>query len=318
MLAFLLPKRWGTRALLTVSCLILFGVLPANGDESPSVKVAIVVSKNIRPYLEAVEGLEIGLAENPGVKTAMFNLEKLDDVERGELFGDKGVKEFALFVAVGPEAAQFLWKGIGKRDVPRAYCMVLNPEKVVGEKERGCGIPLNIPAQTQLTMISRGFPAVRRIGLLYDPAHNAQFFHQATVAGSLLNLTLVHLMVSSKKEIPSTLSRQWKEMDALWLIPDRTVISESIVNYLIKEAFLRKMPVIGYNRFFYEAGAALAFVFDYKELGRQCAQKARRILRREDCQDTSPFFHVWVNERIVEKLGLKHPDAYSPPLELGP
>lgn len=39
-------------------------------------------------------------------------------------------------------------------------------------------------------------------------------------------------------------------MDALWLIPDRTVISESIVKYVIKEAFLRKVPVIGYNRFF--------------------------------------------------------------------
>jgi putative ABC transport system substrate-binding protein len=315
---FLVPKVCGPGVLVTVSCLILFGLLPAYGNQSPSVRVAIVVSKHISPYLEAVEGIEVGLAGNPEVKTQVFSLEKLDDKERVGLFGGEGVKEFALFVAVGPEAAQYLWEGIGKKGASTIYCMVLNPEKVIGEKERGCGIPLNIPVQTQIEMISRGFPSVRRVGLLYDPEHNSEFLRKAAGAASFLNLTVVPLKVSSKKDIPSALESQWKHMDALWLIPDRTVISESIVNYLIKEAFLRKVPVIGYNRFFYEAGAALAFVFDYKELGQQCAQKALRVLLGENCQDTSPFFHVWVNEKVAEKLGLMTSDGYLPPLELGP
>ena len=91
-------------------------------------------------------------------------------------------------------------------------------------------------------------------------------------------------------------------MDALWLIPDRTVISESIVKYVIKEAFLRKIPVIGYNRFFYETGAALAFVFDYKELGQQCAKKALSILSGKNCLSTPPLFHVWVNAGVAGSL----------------
>jgi len=104
-LAFLVPKVCGPGVPLTVSCLILFGLFPAYGNQSPTVRVAIVVSKHIRPYLEAVEGFESGLADNSDVKTQVFNLEKLDDQERVELFRGPGVKESALFVAVGPEAA---------------------------------------------------------------------------------------------------------------------------------------------------------------------------------------------------------------------
>jgi len=315
--AFPVIKICGLGMLLTVLCPILFGLPPAYGNPSPSVRVAIVVSKNIRPYLEAVEGLELGLADNSDVKTQVFNLEKLDDMEQVELSGE-GVKKFALFIAVGPEAALYLRKGIGEKGASRIYVMVLNPEKVFGEKERGCGIPLNIPVQTQLEMISKGLPSVRRLGLLYDPGHNADFFRRAAGAASFLDLTVVPLTVSSKKDIPSALTPQWNSMDALWLIPDPTVISESIVSYLIKEAFLRKVPVIGYNRFFYEAGAALAFVFDYKELGQQCAQKALNILSGKECRDTPPLFQVWINEGVAEKLELRPSNEYLPPFRSGP
>ena len=118
------------------------------------------------------------------------------------------MKEFALFVAVGPEAALAVWKGIGKEGVSRIYFMVLNPEKVLGPKERGCGIPLNIPVQTQIEMIGRGLPSVRRLGLLYDPELNSDFFRMAAGAASFSGLTVVPLRISSKKDIPSVLRKR--------------------------------------------------------------------------------------------------------------
>ncbi|NQT57304.1 MAG: hypothetical protein HQ551_13860, partial [Desulfobacteraceae bacterium] len=96
--AFLVSKVCGPCVVLTALCLILSGFLPAYGNQSPTVRVAIVVSKNIRPYLEAVEGFESGLVDNADIKTRVFNLEKLDDKGRVELFRGPGVKEFALFV----------------------------------------------------------------------------------------------------------------------------------------------------------------------------------------------------------------------------
>jgi len=280
--------------------------------------VAIVISKNLRPYLDAVKGFQSGLANKAGIRTRVFNLEKLSDKERSELFRGSGMKEFSLFVAVGPEAALAAWKGVGREGVSRIYLMVLNPEKLFESNRRNCGISLNIPVQTQIEMIGRGLPSIKRLGLLYDPEFNSDFFRKAADAASSLGLTIIPLRVSSKKDIPSVLKREMKDLDALWLIPDRTVISEVIVKYLIKEAFLRKIPVVGYNRFFYEAGAALTFVFNYEELGQQCAQKALKILSGEDCHDTPPLFHVWINEGVAEKLGLKLSDKYAPPVRLGP
>jgi len=279
--------------------------------------VAIVISKNIRPYLDAVKGFQSGLANKAGIRTRVFNLEKLSDKERSELFRGSGMKEFSLFVAVGPEAALAAWKGVGREGVSRIYLMVLNPEKLFESNRRNCGISLNIPVQTQIEMIGRGLPSIKRLGLLYDPEFNSDFFRKAADAASSLGLTIIPLRVSSKKDIPSVLKREMKDLDALWLIPDRTVISEVIVKYLIKEAFLRKIPVVGYNRFFYEAGAALTFVFNYEELGQQCAQKALKILSGEDCHDTPPLFHVWINEGVAEKLGLKLFDKYLPPVRSG-
>ena len=174
--AFLVSKVCGPWVLLTVSFLIIFGLPSAYGKQSPTVRVAIVVSKNIRPYLEAVEGFKSGLAGNADITTRVFNLEKLDAEERVELFRGSRAKEFALFVAVGPEAALSVRKGVGGGGASIIYFMVLNPKRVFGSEKKDCGISLNIPVQTQIEMIGRGLPSVRRLGLLYDPQFNTGFF----------------------------------------------------------------------------------------------------------------------------------------------
>ncbi|MDZ7698209.1 MAG: ABC transporter substrate binding protein [Deltaproteobacteria bacterium] len=316
--AFPVSEVLGTRVLLMALCLLILGFLPSYGSQTPPVKVAIIVSRHIGPYLEAVEGLESVLSDHSGIESQIFRLEKLDAEEQKQLFGRKGEKEFSIFIAVGPAAAFTVWKATGKQEARTLYLMVLNPGKVIGGKRTNCGISLNIPVQTQVEMIRQGLPGAKRLGLLYDPEHNADFFRRAEVFASALELEVIPLRVSSKKEIPSALARHWDNMNAIWLIPDRTVISESIVKFVSKEAFLRKIPLIGYNRFFYETGAALAFVFNYRSLGEQCAHKVLRILSGENCQSTPPRFEVWINKRVVEKLGLKHPDEYLSPIQIGP
>ncbi|MCF8083529.1 MAG: hypothetical protein K9M96_10565 [Deltaproteobacteria bacterium] len=317
-IAFPAPRRGGAGSFLTVFCLIVLGLSPVHGDQSATDRVAIVVSKHIRPYVEAVEGLKSGFSAYANIVPRVFNLEKLNNQARAGLFEDERVNGFSLFIAVGPEAAASVWKGVGNKGPAKLYVMVLHPEKLLGEREKLFGVPLNIPVGTQVEMIHRGLPSVRQIGLLYDPEHNRAFFRRAADAAAALNLTVVPLRVASKKGIPGALQGRWTDMDALWLIPDRTVISERIVRYLIKDAFLQQRPVIGYNRFFYETGAALAFVFDYRALGRQCAQQALRILSGQSCRETPPVFHVWVNKGVCDKLGLRYPEEYMPPLSPGP
>ena len=101
-------------------------------------------------------------------------------------------------------------------------------------------------------------------------------------------------------------------------VADATVISETVVQYMIKEALLRTIPTVGYNRFFYESGAALAFVFDYRELGRQCVGEALRILAGGKCRATPPAFEMWLNARVLRNLGETFPESPTLPLKVGP
>jgi putative ABC transport system substrate-binding protein len=167
-------------------------------------------------------------------------------------------------------------------------------------------------------MIIRGLKSVKRLGLLYDPRYNSEFFTKVVAEAPSLEVKIVPLKVSSKKDIPGVLKQQWDNIDALWLIPDQTVISESIVQYIIKEALFKKTPVIGYNRFFYESGAAFAFVFDYEELGKQTGRLAAGILTGKACEKEPPVFHGWLNLRVIDKLGISIPERKFPPIEAGP
>jgi len=145
---------------------------------------------------------------------------------------------------------------------------------------------------------------------LYDPAYNSDFFDAASAAALEQDVEIVPMTASSKKDIPFLLEQCWDSVDCIWLIPDRTVISESIAQYIIKQAILHKVPVIGYNQFFYDSGAAMAFVFDYKELGRQAARLIADVLQQKAAGLRHPVFTVRLNETVLKKLGL----AVVPPV----
>jgi putative ABC transport system substrate-binding protein len=133
-----------------------------------------------------------------------------------------------------------------------------------------------------------------------------------------INVDLVPMIVSSRKDIPFLLEECWDSIDCVWLIPDRTVISESIAQYIIKQAVLKKVPVVGYNQFFYDSGAAMAFVFDYKDLGRQSAELLSDMLRQKAVESRVPVFNVWLNKKVLEKLNITPPQPIQPPLMVGP
>ncbi len=313
-----MPRMLWKRLLLIVSCLLLPGVFPALGTDGGAPKVAVLVSRDIRPYVEAVEGISAILAKSANAKIEVFSLEKIKGKSRNILIESLAGEKFDLSIAIGPEAVKLVSEEALPGSAPWLYSMILNPPEASGEALAACGVPLDIPAGKQIEMLALGLPSVRRFGLLYDPCYNADFFNEAANNAVFLNLDIVPLPVSSKKDIPAVLKQNWKNIDAVWLIPDQTVISEKIVQYIIKEALFRGIPVIGYNRFFYESGAALAFVFDYKELGTQTGRMAADVLAGKGCEKELPVFSVWQNLRVINKLDIGVSEENPPPIEAGP
>ena len=302
--------------------IILPFVLVFNGVAEPAdiiqSKAAIVISQSIRPYLGAAEGLRQELVQNSGAEIEEFDLDRLEGKGYDILLEDLKKGGFDIFIAIGPSAARFIWSSFPSPDVKKLYTMVLDPENIKAMPQAACGIALRIPIKPQLQLISSGLPEVKRLGILYDPRYSMDLILQAIKNSSDLELKIIPLVISSKREIPSVLAQNWKNIDALLFIPDRTVISESIIQYIIKEAVLKNSAVVGYNKFFYESGAALAFLLDYQEIGKQTGRIAARILSGEGCTKEPPIFHAWVNERVLQKLGIELLKEYPPPLETGP
>jgi putative tryptophan/tyrosine transport system substrate-binding protein len=298
-------------------------VISISADIDPSdepYRVILFISKNIRPYIEAADGIMDVLAESSGVKVESFNLDKMGAAAAEDLAHELRLgKSISLLAAVGPEAVSFTWGAFQNEIPPKLYAIILNPERLIGTGAGFCGIPLNIPAHIQLEMIHTAFDSVKRVGIFYDPANNEQFVLDAVASAANMGIAIVPLQVSSMKEIPVLLEKALVSVDCIWLIPDKTVISESIAQYMIKQAIIKRIPVVGYNQFFYESGAAMSFVFDYGELGRQAGELAEEIVARHTpCERQVPVFEAWLNGGVVEKLGIKIPDTLALPMKMGP
>ncbi len=301
------PKRDGCfrRSDSNWAIVLLLLLFAAPNEVLGESKIAVLVSRNIVPYLEAVDGLSSAMDEFDGANSEVFAYENFSGTKQSLLLDrlERGV--FDLFVAVGPEAYRFLYGSLPETHAPILYSMVLNPEENLGPLENKCGVSLGIPVETQLSEISLSAPKIKRIGLVYDPANNEEFFKKASKEAGLFDIEIIPLQVSERKKIPAVLNSGLDFVDGLWMIPDRTVISESIVQYIIKEALLRNVPTIGYNRFFYESGAVLAFVFDYRALGRQAADMALAVLAGNSCERRPPLFQTWINKKVADKLGVE-------------
>lgn len=309
--------------LIIISMILLKGVFAdyCHGVEPDvqSSQIVILVSKNIRPYVEAVDGCRARLETLMDAEVEIFMLDRYSEEARRDL-ADRLTSDdkVDLMTAIGPEAAMFAWEFLDGAGFPKIFSVILNPGKVIHNIESAAGIPLNIPPEDQMGMIRRGLPTVERLGIFYDPRFNSDFFDAAAGTAPELNIDLVPMSVSSKKDIPFLLEECWDSVDCIWLIPDRTVISESIAQYIIKQALLKRVPVVGYNQFFYGSGAAMAFVFDYADLGRQTADLIVYVIQHQHPVVWNPVFNVLLNETVLKKLGIELPKPVELPMMVGP
>ena len=218
--------------------------------------------------------------------------------------------EFDLFAAIGPEAAELVWRlemELNSSSMPpqKVYTAVLDPDQLLKKDISHCGISLRIPIDRQVYEISKTFVNAKKIGLLFDTRNNDEFYRVADLASQQYGITLVPLRVESRSQILQVLTDNWKYIDCVWMIPDRTVISEKIIQHIIKLGIYHKKGVIGYNSFFIRSGAVFSFDFDYKALVLQTATKIAIYLETGACQAEAPEFQTLMNRKMVDKIGLQ-------------
>jgi len=280
--------------LLVCAMLLQAGSL-FGGDRS----IAVVVSDRIKPYMQVLTGLEQGL-DNEALE--VFFLSSSDNQDRvGENLRNN---KYDLFVAIGPEAGQLVWRMDTLGDRGKIFSAILDPASVLRPDDSGCGVSLQIPVYIQLREIAAALPEVKTLGLLFDREHNETFFQNARAFGEDQGLNVIAMPVDSKKEIPHILKQNLGRIDCVWMIPDQTVISEKIVQYVIQQALFDKKGVIGYNSFFIRSGALFAFEFDYTKIGKQTADRVNTYSKENGCSSVVPFFNKTINLKMAHTLGI--------------
>ena len=282
-------------------------------------RVAVVISQRIKPYVEAFAGFQEKSETSAETEIKSYYLDKYTGGGRDRLVKIIRRGRFDLVVAIGPAATRFVWTHFPGPDTKKLYTMVLRPANLTSGAPDTRGIALDIPPGTQLEALSCFLPSSHRVGILYNPDHNGSFLKNFISEARTFDIEIVPMAVSSTKGINALLQKNWQKIDTLLFIPDPTVIYESLVKHLIKQALLRQIPSVGFNRFFHENGAALAFVLDYKQTGKKTGCQALSILRGTECAGPHlPEFTVHLNTKITKYIGITAQPRQCPEFKVAP
>ena len=277
----------------TILAFLLWSVflVPLHAEEN-NADIAVIVSSQIRPYVMALEGLRSRFQQ----PLTIYYLNSNPELIRHHLTQ----KYYDLLIAIGPEASILAWATLNPDDKKMAL-MVLDPQKLLADPEP-CGVDLRIPIKDQIKLIKERLGDRKKIGILYNPVENREWIEQAQKQGSDLGVSVIPLPVHKRHEITKVLSSAYQNIDTLLFIPDSTVISMALLSHLVKDALLHGIAVVGYNHFFIEIGAVLAFNIDYEKVGILGAKLAKDILSGSQCGLSSPPFEVEWNEKAWKTI----------------
>ena len=271
---------------LLLAVLIPSACFGAFSNKRDTIKGAVILSSRIRPYVAALNGFKHAFKEG----FELLDLSKNPEFVRYTLKKEK----FDLYIAIGPKATKLLWAV--NPDGIKLTLMVLDPESIL-PGDHLCGIKLRIPMDEQLSIIKMRINPVKGVGLLYTPGENGQIISQARSAAQELALPIKAYPVESAPEIKKALPELYQHCDVLLFIPDPTVISEPMVRFIIKDALFHGVASVGYNRFFYDSGAVMAFIVNYEKVGAEAARMAIQALKTGRCQMLPPPYEVIWNEK---------------------
>lgn len=279
-------------------------------SESVAMDIAILRSSDIAAYREAIAGLK---ATGP-IEAIYTEYDAQGDLEIGKKLARKlRASNASLVVAVGLKAA--LAAKVEIVDVPIVYMMIMDPLKHQLTGANMTGTLLEVPLDQQLKIIRKFLPTLHRLGTLYDPAKTSAWVQNAAQRATIANFHLEALPVESEKDVPEQLRALLSNVEAFWLTPDSTVLTNESVRFILESALARQIPVIGFSPEFTRLGALLSISVVYGDVGRETGLLAKRILDGERPLPLNPVpmerLNITVNLKTARFLGITFPNELT-------
>jgi putative ABC transport system substrate-binding protein len=259
--------------------------------------VIVARSSELAPYVALEKAFSAALTQ----QTRSVSLASPDG--RAQLKAALG-SGAGLLLAIGPDAA----RAAAELRPSCPVILALVPEaRKSGLEVSTPLVPMFVPPGRQLKALRAALPGAKKIGILYDPAISKPLVNECEAAARSAGVTLVRKEVGARQEVAAAVRAMVGEVDAIWLLPDTTVIGADTFKFIMLTALQAKVPVVGFSEGMSKAGALLAVEADYGEMGQKAARAAQRILAGQAAAPEAPDGAIYLNAKSAGVLGLSLP-----------
>jgi len=267
--------------------------------------IAVIRSRDLEPYNQAFAGFSEACSSHINQYTLGGNR-----ASQQRMAQEIAETKPRLVLAIGLVAAKLAKEDL--KDIRTLYIMVSNPKKhdLVGNNI--AGITLNIPVDTQFKAYKTLVPGLRTIGVVYDANNSGELIREANAVAKKLGVEIVAVSVQSQKEVPEALRGMLGKVDAVWMVPDETVVTTDSFKYFLLTTLENGVPFFAASDIFVEAGALAALTPDYTDVGRQGCQLAMgftdgQLTLAEAGARPPRKVNLSLNLKTAKKIGLAIP-----------
>jgi putative ABC transport system substrate-binding protein len=270
-------------------------------DESSTLRTIKGIKQSFARSGLTVEYNEATLSGHPDIDTAIV----------------KNLRDFdpELFITVGSYATSAISANFPQR--PIIFAAVINPmasgfvKTMYHPGGRITGAALDIPADIQFKYFQRVVGDIRRMGVIYS-SETENVIRQAEIAARALGIKLISVKIKSEKEIPGAIDSLCKVSDALWSVADHIVYTPQSTRHIILQTLRNRMPMMAFSQSLVESGGLFTLDFDFKDIGRQAGEIARRVLRGDDPAkipvSTPGVIYFKYNEKTANQIAVSIPE----------
>ena len=271
--------------------------------------VVVIMAADVDEYRKALRGFKQTVRDDI---IAEYDME--GDFKRGPKILDeiRSKTKPDLILAIGVWALEVV--ASHTMDVPVVYAMVVNPPSIVKAGANITGASMNVPVEQSILLFKQLSPQVRRVGMLYSPAKTGYLVRDAEAVAREHGIQLVTREVRSPKEAIPALETLQEAVDALWILPDETVLAPAVVQQMLLLSYRKKLPLLGLSEAQARMGALLSLSFaSGEDIGRQAGDLANSILAGKAAAavpyTTARQVKLTVNLKAAQKLGLAIPKS---------
>lgn len=268
-------------------------------------EVAILKSADISAYSEAISAFTSALPSSLQI-TREYDLH--GDMEKGRQLARRiRASKVKVVMAVGLKAA--IAAKLEIPDIPVIFCLVLDPEKYGLPTTNMVGLSLKVPFRQPLQSLRALAPKVSRIGVLFDPQKTHEMHRQLLHDANALGIKILSEEIHQEQDVASALNALKDRIDALWLLPDSTVLTESTLDFLISTTLEANIPVVGFSSALVRSGAVVGAYVHYADIGTQAAQLTQQLARQTPSSVLGTIIpperiHQSINQKSARYLGL--------------